>query len=82
MPVPSVSRAGAVVAIALAAATATCLLAAAPASADTGSVYFDDFSNAAAGETLFSGSLARRSNVGLGPPGRSSPPMAAAIPNI
>src|SRR6188472_883192 len=54
-------------AIALAAATATCMLAAAPALANTGSVYFDNTGNAGAGgdlfQTIFEGGAR---NVGLG----------------
>jgi hypothetical protein len=54
--------------IALAAAAATCLLAAAPALADTGSVYFDSAGNAAAGDTnhLFNATFTGTANVGIG----------------
>src|SRR5262245_21716428 len=52
--------------IALATATGTCLLAASPALADTGSVYFDHNDNAAAGETFFDALQSGFGNVGLG----------------
>ena len=41
--------------------------------ADTGSVYFDNNFNAAAGETLFNGSFTGFCNVGVGPLGDAQP---------
>lgn len=52
-----------IVALALATALA---IAASPAAADTGSVYFDANDNAAAGETLFNVTFTGNQNVGLG----------------
>src|SRR5262249_44154252 len=56
------------VAIALAGGSAICLLAASPALADVGGVYFDANANAAAGDpnNLFNGSFTGVNNVGIG----------------
>jgi len=68
------------IAIALAAMTATCLLAASPALADTGSVYFDANGNAAAGGTFFPFGFGGFRNVGLG--AKVFPNLLSAADNV